>query len=414
MRKIGRKYYKKIIHIEEKPPKATSERIKEVLDDVFPKQIFSKSFSIFLCACFAVLFLVGGFFIFIKTHEDFAANFADNTLRPLIGEQGTIQIEAFFFAIQDNVNQVKYKTFHQTAQNTVAYAQSKTISASIGAAVSPKFPLDPIKPLIGDNSIPGEGVWTPIVVASDSPLIAKTTYRPDSDRPYAVATLAKLNMSLSRLNIVAGLQQPGGIYKPGPGKIPVDIQASNTLLAAFNGGFQQKDGYYGMIVGNTTYLPLEQNMATLVMYQNETPKIVRYTGQNLGNNVIAIRQNGPMLIENGQIVTSSNVWNMQTWGLTTTNSMYTWRSGVGVDKDGNLIYVSGPSLVPETLANSLQAAGAVNAMQLDINTTWVRFSIFNPLGNGQYNPLTLNPSMVNGGYQYLHGYQKDFFYVYRK
>ncbi|MGH7204009.1 MAG: phosphodiester glycosidase family protein, partial [Candidatus Levyibacteriota bacterium] len=390
MRNTGRKYYKKIIHIEEEPPKATSEKIKEALDEFFPKKKFSKPLSLFFGTAFVLLFLVSGFFLFIKTHEDFAANFADDTLRPLIGEQGTIQIEAFFFAIQDNVNQVKYKTFHQTAQNTVAYAQSKTISASIEAAVAPKFPLEHIKPLIGDNSIPGEGDWTPVIVASNSPLIAKTTYRPDINRPYAVATLAKLNMSLSKLDIVAGLQQPGGRYMPGPGKIPEDIRTSNNLLAAFNGGFQQKDGYYGMIVGNTTYLPLEQNMATLVMYQNEVPKIVRYTGQNLGNNIIAIRQNGPMLIENGQIVTSSNVWNMQTWGLTTTNSMYTWRSGVGVDKDGNLIYVSGPSLVPETLATALQAAGAVNAMQLDINPIWVRFSIFNLLGNGQYDSLTLN------------------------
>jgi hypothetical protein len=150
------------------------------------------------------------------------------------------------------------------------------------------------------------------------------------------------------------------------------------------------------------------------MYQNKQPVIIRYTGQKLDKDIIAIRQNGPLLIENSKIVTSSDAWNMQTWGLTTTNSMYTWRSGVGVTKDGNLIYACGPSLVPETLAKALLEAGAVNAMQLDINSTWVRFILFNTVSNGQYAYHPLQAKMVNGGNQYLHGYQKDFFYVYKK
>jgi hypothetical protein len=169
-----------------------------------------------------------------------------------------------------------------------------------------------------------------------------------------------------------------------------------------------------MIVADTTYLPLERDIATVIFHKRAKPEIVKYIGQKLGNDILAIRQNGPLLIENTQIVTASKAWTMQTWGLTTTNSMYTWRSGLGITKEGNLIYACGPSLVPETIAAALKAAGAVNAMQLDINSAWVRFILFNAIGNGNYtyDPLTLN--MINGGYQYLHGYQKDFFYVYIK
>ena len=105
---------------------------------------------------------------------------------------------------------------------------------------------------------------------------------------------------------------------------------------------------------------------------------------------------------------------MQSWGLTTTNSMYTWRSGLGVTKDGDLIYAAGSSLVPETLAAALKAAGAVNAMQLDINPVWVRFVIFNSLSNGRYKYYSLTKDMVNGGAEYLSGYQKDFFYLMEK
>ena len=121
-----------------------------------------------------------------------------------------------------------------------------------------------------------------------------------------------------------------------------------------------------------------------------------------------------MLLQNSKDVTSSSAWDMQTWGLTTTNSMYTWRSGIGVTKNGNLIYAAGPSLVPQTLAVALKAAGAVNAMQLDINPVWVRFVIFNSLGDGKYRYYSLTKDMTNGGYQDLIGYQKDFFYLVQK
>jgi len=51
-----------------------------------------------------------------------------------------------------------------------------------------------------------------------------------------------------------------------------------------------------------------------------------------------------------------------------------WRSGVGVTADGALVYVAGSGLSIVDLANLLQRAGAVRAMELDINTAWVNFS----------------------------------------
>ena len=118
-----------------------------------------------------------------------------------------------------------------------------------------------------------------------------------------------------------------------------------------------------------------------------------------------------MLIENGTI-TAYTEKGIDTWGLTVTNSMYTWRSGIGITRNGNLVYAVGPSLVPRTLAKALQAAGAVNAMQLDINPYWVRFILFHLQSPGSYTYGPLLQKMANGGYSYLHGYQKDFFYVY--
>jgi uncharacterized membrane protein len=59
-------------------------------------------------------------------------------------------------------------------------------------------------------------------------------------------------------------------------------------------------------------------------------------------------------------------------------------------------------------------AGAANAIQLDINPFWVRFNIFEPKENGGYTSTTLTKDLKNGSKDYLNGYGKDFFYVYKK
>jgi hypothetical protein len=60
------------------------------------------------------------------------------------------------------------------------------------------------------------------------------------------------------------------------------------------------------------------------------------------------------------------------------NQIYVWRSGLGVTADGALVYVGGPGLNITDLADLLVRAGAVRAMELDINTDWVNLSTYQP------------------------------------
>jgi hypothetical protein len=374
------------------------------------KNPFSKLSLIATCIIIFLVVIIFGFYFLMRVNQAFAANFADNVLRPLIGNQATIYIESVFFGVEDNVNKVRYSFVKSNpSELSPAYlAGNVSVNRSVG------LNLGKITSLAYFPFFPGEGEWNQIYNGTAGALMAKTFVRPDPQRSYAIAYLVEMNMNSLLLSSVAGAREPGGKNNPGPGKISLEAQNSNMLVAAFNGGFQEKDGHYGMIVNGKTYLPLQNNLATLVIFNNAKPKIINYTGQDLGKDVVAIRQNGPMLLQDSKDVTSSSAWDMQTWGLTTTNSMYTWRSGVGVTKDGNLIYAAGPSLVPQTLAAALKAAGAVNAMQLDINPVWVRFTIFNSLGSGKYKYYSLTKDMTNGGYQDLTGYQKDFFYLLKK
>ncbi len=120
-----------------------------------------------------------------------------------------------------------------------------------------------------------------------------------------------------------------------------------------------------------------------------------------------------MLIEDGSI-TVENPDSQQVWGRVVGDGTYTWRSGIGITKNGELLFAAGNNLSPQTLAQALSVAGAVNAIQLDINPHWVRFNIFNSTGSGQYDSAPLNKDMQDGSKEYLNGYQKDFFYVYKK
>ena len=58
------------------------------------------------------------------------------------------------------------------------------------------------------------------------------------------------------------------------------------------------------------------------------------------------------------------------WGATLGNAVRVWRTGVGIDRRGNLIYAAANDQTVITLAQILQRAGAVKAMQFDINPEW--------------------------------------------
>ena len=64
------------------------------------------------------------------------------------------------------------------------------------------------------------------------------------------------------------------------------------------------------------------------------------------------------------------------FGATLGGGYYVWRSGLGITKDGRIVYVYGPALNVQDLADLLQRAGAVEGMQMDINPDWMKFDYY--------------------------------------
>jgi hypothetical protein len=129
--------------------------------------------------------------------------------------------------------------------------------------------------------------------------------------------------------------------------------------------------------------------------------------------VVAVRQNLSLMVDNGRLDPALDENDTSKWGATLGNKALVWRSGVGVDENGALIYAGGNSLSVRSLARTLQAAGAVRAMEMDINSDWVSaYTYVNDPADDPNAPVVgikLGGDMSRGGDRYLQPSERDFF-----
>jgi hypothetical protein len=100
------------------------------------------------------------------------------------------------------------------------------------------------------------------------------------------------------------------------------------------------------------------------------------------------------------------------WGATLGNAVRVWRSAVGVDAHGNLLYAAADLQTATSIAQILVRAGAVRAMELDINSEWVTFNFYGTWGAAD--PQKLLPDMTRDATRYLTPDDRDFFAVYAR
>ncbi|MFZ0378149.1 MAG: hypothetical protein WAL38_10005 [Solirubrobacteraceae bacterium] len=92
------------------------------------------------------------------------------------------------------------------------------------------------------------------------------------------------------------------------------------------------------------------------------------------------------------------------------NAVRVWRSGIGVDAHGNLIYAAADDQTAQSLVQILQRAGAVRATELDINYEWTTFNFYGTFAAGE--PAKLLPDMNRPATRYLTPDDRDVFAVY--
>ncbi|HZO78948.1 MAG TPA: phosphodiester glycosidase family protein [Solirubrobacteraceae bacterium] len=264
----------------------------------------------------------------------------------------------------------------------------------------------PIRAVI-HPALPGEGVWhrTGPLVHGSAPVLV-TTFRPDPNYPQLVAGVAWMSSALTRLELYPGRYEP-----PNAGATPAEVplRQRGGLLATFNSGFRLEDDQGGFFAQGRLYAPLRKGQATLVAYSNGKVDVRAWRGgPRPAADVRVARQNLPLIVEGGRLNPSLN--NGALWGATVGNAVRVWRSGVGVDAHGNLIYAAADIQTAQSLAQILRRAGAVRAMELDINSAWTTFNFYGAWGAG--NPQKLLPGMDRPATRYLTPDDRDFFALY--
>ncbi|HZU80128.1 MAG TPA: phosphodiester glycosidase family protein [Acidimicrobiales bacterium] len=274
------------------------------------------------------------------------------------------------------------------------------------AAPSPLAPF-------ASPAIAGEGQWQPAGRRVDGlPAVYETFLRPDAVHTSVVTGVAWMDTKLLSATLYSGATIPGD--GPWVHSAPIPPVAASSLVAAFNSGFLMSNsngGYYSE--GKTPY-PLKAGAASFVIYRDGRATVGQWDRDvTMTPDVVAVRQNLVLLVDGGQPVAGLNATDTTKWGYTLSNKVFVWRSGVGVTADGALVYAGGPDLNIVDLANVLAKAGAVRAMELDINTDWVNFSAYTPsdptgLASGA-NGATLVPGMSGGPGRYFAPYwARDF------
>jgi hypothetical protein len=227
----------------------------------------------------------------------------------------------------------------------------------------------------------------------------------------------RIDLTQTLLHVIAGYKEPiaarGVAPFPRPGMIPLDQQFSGNLIAAFNGGFKAVNGSYGMMADGITILPPLNGVATIAIYRDGSVRLGAWGRDlTLSPDITAYRQNCPLLIDAGLLNPAASDENLREWGFTVKNQVTTWRSGLGLTRDGRyLIYAVGSSLTAQALGWALQAAGAYYAMQLDINGIFTRFVTFRSVNGNTPLADKLLSQMGGTGTQFLKPYERDFFYV---
>jgi hypothetical protein len=256
--------------------------------------------------------------------------------------------------------------------------------------------------------LPGEGVWVPAETWSGtaSP-VQIAQFRSDRSYPRMVAGVAWIDTRRASIQLYPGRLEPSVTLPRGPMEVPPSMRA--RLLATFNSGFKLADSGGGFAVGGRTYAALKDGLATLIGYADGRVDIRAWTGgPDVGPGMQYARQDLPLIVAGGR--PNPHLSDGPQWGATLGNAIRVWRSGIGIDASGDLVYAAANDQTVRSLAEILIRAGAIRAMQLDINSYWVTFISYAESGAGA--PSSLLPGMTRGPYRYLSPDDRDFFAVY--
>ena len=268
---------------------------------------------------------------------------------------------------------------------------------------------------LAGTPLTGEGQWRVLEKVHGQPAVFATFLRDATYTSY-VNGIVSMDQRLVSFQLHPGNEDPGGSGW-GPNSQPwIPPSLRTGLLGTFNGGFKLNTSGGGFYLNGRTSGTLTAGAASIVYYKNGTMKIgVWDRTVRMTSSVAGVRQNLKLIVANGHVPASVNTDVETSWGATLGGGYYVWRSGLGITRDGRIIFVYGPALDVQDLADLLQRAGAVAGLQLDINPFWMSYEYYQAHGHpSDPTPVALLPTQQQTVYRYYSPYSRDFTAVYAR
>lgn len=250
-----------------------------------------------------------------------------------------------------------------------------------------------------------------------------TVIHPHSISKYVTVTVVAMDLGQVELHYVPGTEDVAEVglkasdLPLSPGLVPAADQ--DRLQVVFNGGFKPRHGRWGMMVDARVLVPPRDVGCTVALYADGGIRIGSWTALAATvSEMVAYRQAPPCLVERAALHPDLAGHNDRAWAGKDPKLVTRRRSALGIDASGQvLLFGMGEEAQPRELGLALQAAGAQDAMQLDINWSWTRFLLFGrPRPEAELQVTsTLIPQMVHEATGYVARPQgRDFFYVTRR
>jgi hypothetical protein len=182
-----------------------------------------------------------------------------------------------------------------------------------------------------------------------------------------IAAAALIPRTVDAIHLMPGTREPiPGMSSPFGYSVPE--RALPNLVATFNSGFKMRDAKGGWWTTWSHAVSLVDGRASIVIYADGSARIGMWNRHvAMTPRVVAVRQNLDMVIVNGRIADGLATNFDGRFGSARSQFQYTWRSGIGTDAHGNLVYVAGRGMTLATFARAMRATGIEQGMELDIH-----------------------------------------------
>jgi hypothetical protein len=270
-----------------------------------------------------------------------------------------------------------------------------------------------LRSLAGAN-LPGEGTWRVLATVHGEPAIYGTYLRASALYSSYVAGVAWMNQDLVRFDLRPGSEDPGpGNWHAQPYIVP---GTRRGLLATFNSGFKIADSLGGFYLNGASDGSLVPGVASEVYYRNGQIAVGGWDRTvHMTSAVVGVRQNLELIVRRGHIPSTVDENIEGSWGATLGGGYFVWRSGIGITRAGQVVFAYGPALDVRELAEVLRRAGAVTAMELDINPAWTNYMYYLPHGHAaDPTPVSLLPDQEEPADRYYYINSRDFTAVYAR